>query len=89
MNDDMSYSTKKVSQDLVDEIKNALHSVDYGSIEIIITNRVVTQITKRNIQKTSFRLADRAEKLDAKATNGKSHEKKAQNFIIKKLSIDN
>ena len=58
MDEDMGYSTKKVSQELIDEIKNALHSVEYGSIEIIVTNRIVTQISRRNIKKTSINLED-------------------------------
>lgn len=81
MDEDMSYSTKKVSQELIDEIKNALHSVDYGSIEIIVTNRVVTQISKRNIKKTSIHLEE-------EEVSG-SIKKKLQITKIKKLSIDN
>ncbi len=44
------------SSELYDEIKNALKSVKYGSIEIIVQNKVVTQITVRNIHKTSVDL---------------------------------
>lgn len=44
------------SSELYTEIKNALRSVTYGSIEIIIQNKVVTQITVRNIHKTSVDL---------------------------------
>ncbi len=48
------YSTKKISQELVAEIKLALKSVkEYGSVEIYIQNAVVTQITVRNIKKTN------------------------------------
>ncbi len=46
------YSTKKISQSLLDEIKEALKSVDYGSIEIYVQNGNVTQISVRNIRKT-------------------------------------
>ncbi len=47
------YSTQKISERLVVEIKNALQSVSsYGSIEIYIQNGIVTQITVRNIKKT-------------------------------------
>ena len=44
------------SSELYEEIKNALKSVKYGSIEIIVQNKVVTQITVRNIHKTSVDL---------------------------------
>lgn len=39
--------------DLISEIKNALQSVRYGSVEIFIQDNTVTQITVRNIKKTS------------------------------------
>lgn len=48
------YSIKKISEKLVSEIKSALKSVkSFGSVEIYIQNGVVTQITVRNIKKTS------------------------------------
>ncbi len=47
------YSTKKISETLVFEIKKALKSVkNYGSVEIYIQDGNVTQITIRNIKKT-------------------------------------
>ncbi len=49
-------STNNDSSELYSEIKNALRSVKYGSIEIIVQNKVVTQITVRNIHKTSVDL---------------------------------
>lgn len=52
----MSYSTKKITTSLIDELKNALHKVDYGSIEIFVQDNTVTQITIRNIKKTSYKL---------------------------------
>ena len=39
---------------LLAEIKAALESVKYGSIEIFVQNKVVTQIIVRNIHKTSM-----------------------------------
>ncbi|GEM_PF-2492468 len=39
--------------ELISEIKNALRSVKYGSVEIIVQDSTVTQITVRNIKKTS------------------------------------
>ncbi len=47
------YSTKRISETLVFEIKKALKSVEtYGSVEIYVQDEVVTQITVRNIKKT-------------------------------------
>ena len=44
----------KISDNLIEEIKTALKSVpSYGSIEIYVQNGTVTQITVRNIKKTS------------------------------------
>lgn len=40
-----------------EEIEKALQTVAYGSIEIYVQNKVVTQITVRNIKKTSVSLA--------------------------------
>lgn len=48
------YSTKNISEGLMTEVKSALQSVKaYGSVEIYIQNGIVTQITVRNIKKTS------------------------------------
>lgn len=48
------YSTKNMSPILLTEIKQALKSVDnYGSIEIYVNGGVVTQVTVRNIKKTT------------------------------------
>lgn len=48
------YSTKKISQTLVLEIKKALKSVQsYGSVEIYVNDGIVSQISVRNIKKTS------------------------------------
>jgi hypothetical protein len=49
-----TYSTQKISERLLVEVKNALGSVKtYGSVEIYVQNGVVTQITVRNIKKTN------------------------------------
>lgn len=48
------HSTKKISENLILEIKSALKAVQpYGSVEIFVQNGNVTQITIRNIKKTS------------------------------------
>ena len=49
-----NYSTQNISEDLIAEVKTALQSVKlYGSVEIYIQKGTVTQITVRNIKKTS------------------------------------
>lgn len=48
------YSTNTISQTLLNEIVNALQNVSpYGSVEIYVQDSVVTQITVRNIKKTT------------------------------------
>jgi hypothetical protein len=53
----VDHSTKKITKDLVDEIKIALKNVrGWGSVEIYIQDHKVTQITERNIKKTSHNI---------------------------------
>jgi len=48
-----NYSTKRISKELLNELRSALKSIDsFGSVEIYVQNSVVTQITTRNIRKT-------------------------------------
>jgi len=47
------YSTETISDQLFHEIKEALLGLDYGSVEIFVTDKEVTQITKRQIKKTN------------------------------------
>lgn len=50
----VAYSTKRVSQHLVNEIAKSLKSIEsHGSVEIYIQDSCVTQITVRNIRKTN------------------------------------
>lgn len=50
------YSTQEVSQKLIGEIISAVKSVrSYGSVEIYVQDGFVTQLTIRNIKKTSSR----------------------------------
>jgi len=42
------------SKVLLLEIKKALESIEYGSLEVIVQSGIVTQITVRNITKTSL-----------------------------------
>lgn len=46
-----SYSTKEVSQNLLEEIKKALTNIRWGSLEIFVQDSFVVQITERNIKK--------------------------------------
>jgi len=47
------YSTKKVSNKLVDEIIEALTNIrGWGSVEIFVQDHKVVQIVERNIKKT-------------------------------------
>lgn len=64
----MASSThKEIPENLLDEIKSALKSVKFGSIEIFVQNSVITQITVRNIHKTSVEIEKRQ---DLKAQSG-------------------
>lgn len=47
------FSTKHISNDLLEEIFEALRNIrGWGSVEIIVQNSKVVQITERNIKKT-------------------------------------
>ena len=47
------YSTEKISEELLQVIKETLLGLNYGSIEIYVADGEVTQITKRLIKKTN------------------------------------
>ncbi len=48
------YSTRSLSTSLVDEVLQSIKQVEgFGSVEIYIQDNVVTQITVRQIKKTS------------------------------------
>jgi hypothetical protein len=49
----MDDSTQKIPPKLVEELEKALQAVSFGSIEIFVQDKIVTQITIRNIKKTS------------------------------------
>lgn len=66
----MDYSTKRISSQLLEEIKAALQSVNFGSIEIYVTDSNVTQITTRTIKKTSTTLGNGTSKKSQ--SNGKT-----------------
>lgn len=55
----VDYSTKKITQDLLTEVKQALKNVrGWGSVEIYVQDHKVTQITERNITKTNHSIRD-------------------------------
>lgn len=55
----IDYSTKKITKSLIEEIRQALKNVrGWGSIEIYVQDHKVTQITERNIMKTSHNIKD-------------------------------
>ena len=51
------HSTKRVRDDLLEEVKLALKNIrGWGSVEIYVQNFRVTQITERNIKKTNHNI---------------------------------
>ena len=47
------YSTKKISDDLLEEVVEALKNIrGWGSVEIFVQDYKVVQIVERNIKKT-------------------------------------
>ena len=49
-----NYSTKRVSDELIKEVVEALKNIrGWGSVEIMVQDFKVVQITERNIKKTS------------------------------------
>jgi len=53
----VDYSTRKISENLLEEIKEALKNIrGWGSVEIYVQDWRVVQITERNIKKTAHNL---------------------------------
>lgn len=46
--------TVMANSSIIDEIKEAIGSIDYGSVEVIVQRGVVTQISTRIIKKTNI-----------------------------------
>ncbi len=62
MKNDTSNFSKKNSQ-FVEELLGLLESITYGSLEVYVQDKVVTQITVRNIRKTKVEIKNpRADK---------------------------
>ncbi len=76
---------KIISPTLITEIKDALESVKYGSIEIFVQNKVVTQITVRNIHKTSVEIDPERERIHASTQSESSNI--ADNVIVQKHGV--
>lgn len=56
----IDYSTRRISDNLLDEIKQAIKNIrGWGSVEIYVQDHKVTQITERNIRKTNLNLDSR------------------------------
>lgn len=49
---DTDYSTRVITPRLLADIRDVLEGLQYGSIELYVTDGEVTQITKRQIKKT-------------------------------------
>lgn len=49
----MDYSTKKITPTTLKDIQDALANLEYGSVEIYVSDGLITQITKRVITKTN------------------------------------
>ncbi len=53
----VDHSTRRITNELVEEIKQALKSIDgYGSVEIYVQDNRVVQISVRNIKKTNHKM---------------------------------
>ena len=50
---DNDFSTQNITPTLISQVVDALRNKAYGSVEIYMQNRTVTQITVRNIRKTN------------------------------------
>lgn len=67
----MDNTTTRIPTTILDELEKALQSVSYGSIEIFVQDKVITQITVRNIKKTSVGITKST--LSRKTTLSSSH----------------
>jgi len=53
----VDHSIKRITSQLIDEIKQALKSIDgFGNVEIYVQDNKVTQISVRNIRKTNHNM---------------------------------
>lgn len=54
--DNKTVATNLISDNLLNDIKQAIASKEYGSVEIYIESGRVVQITERTIKKTTSRI---------------------------------
>ena len=53
----VDHSTRRITIQLLEEIKMALKSINgYGSVEIVVQDNRVVQVTVRNIRKTNYNM---------------------------------
>ncbi len=83
----MEFSTKRISQNLIDEIKAALQNVQYGSVEIFIQDSKITQVTTRTIKKTSLTIESNQSSV-RKTTESKKNGTKIQGTWSKEKIIN-
>ncbi|MEK9175972.1 MAG: DUF2292 domain-containing protein [Patescibacteria group bacterium] len=48
---------------IIDEIRQAIESLDYGSVEVIVQNGEITQISTRIIKKTNVKQTQPGQKI--------------------------
>ena len=81
----MSYSTQRVSSQLLEEIKTALDTIRYGSVEIYVQDKQVTQITVRSIKKTKLEIEHQRHDSESKpATNVQNLPKRVRVLTLQK-----
>lgn len=81
--------TNQIPNHLLSEITTALESVKFGSIEIFVQNKVITQITVRNIHKTSVEI-EKSESHVATRSQSVHHSSNATTHIsIQRGSVKN
>lgn len=74
----------KNSPALLEEIKKALQKVNYGSVEIYVQDKKVTQLTIRSIQKTSIAIDEDT----VTAKSDKSHTRKTNGMNVKTINFE-
>ena len=72
---------KNTSTELINEINTALKGLMWGSVEIYVQNNTVTQITVKNIKKTSVSTKDESGELENRRNGNKVLTNKKQKYI--------
>lgn len=80
---DNSSVNKNKRTSLLSEIQEALEHVSYGSIEIFVQNKVVTQITVRNIKKTSVDIEE-SDDVDSHGVTFQHEENHSRKTIVRR-----